>query len=143
MNDTSWAWLAGLFEGEGCISFVGVNSVLLTIQMTDRDVIERCAKITGAGNVRGPVIRPGVKDQWYWKVGKVDDILAILDEIEPYFGERRSSRCVIAQERLKLVPRKGFCKRGHPKSGDNLYISPKGQRHCKECQHLRYMATKK
>ena len=32
------------------------------------------------------------------------------------------------------------CPKGHPYSGDNLYIDPIGQRHCKECVRLRYLA---
>lgn len=36
MNPTTTAWLAGIFEGEGCISFTGQNSVCLDITMTDR-----------------------------------------------------------------------------------------------------------
>ena len=33
--------------------------------------------------------------------------------------------------------RKTHCIRGHPLIGDNLYITPKGRRQCKECQHIR------
>jgi hypothetical protein len=30
--------------------------------------------------------------------------------------------------------RKTHCKKGHPLSGDNLYINPKGERNCRTCQ---------
>lgn len=30
-----------------------------------------------------------------------------------------------------------FCMQGHPMSGDNLYVSPKGQRKCKACARIR------
>lgn len=33
----------------------------------------------------------------------------------------------------KRGPYKTHCKYGHPRSGDNLYISPKGQRACRAC----------
>lgn len=31
-------------------------------------------------------------------------------------------------------PVKTHCKRGHPLSGDNLYVSPSGRRHCRACR---------
>lgn len=30
---------------------------------------------------------------------------------------------------------KTHCKRGHPLSGDNLYVSPSGSRHCRTCRN--------
>ena len=40
-----------------------------------------------------------------------------------------------AAKRLKAAPNapKQFCKQGHPFAGDNLYVSPKGQRLCRTC----------
>lgn len=34
--------------------------------------------------------------------------------------------------------RRTKCKRGHRLTGDNLIITPKGYRFCKECKYLRY-----
>ena len=42
--------------------------------------------------------------------------------------------------------RKSNCKRGHPLSGENLYVSPQGSRQCKSCmrtQHAAYRRTVK
>jgi DNA-binding CsgD family transcriptional regulator len=36
--------------------------------------------------------------------------------------------------------RQSHCRRGHPLSGDNLYVAPKGVRQCKACRRLRYCA---
>lgn len=33
--------------------------------------------------------------------------------------------------------RKKTCKRGHPLSGENLYINPRGVRNCKTCERAR------
>ena len=38
---------------------------------------------------------------------------------------------------FKPVPKKGFCKRGHQYKGHNLYVSPGGQRKCRECRKTR------
>lgn len=34
-------------------------------------------------------------------------------------------------------PRKAVCVRGHPRSGANLYVSPGGQRQCRQCNEIR------
>lgn len=48
------AWLAGLLEGEGCfVKHPCGNSIRIHLGMTDRDVVERAAKIWGK-SVRGP-----------------------------------------------------------------------------------------
>jgi hypothetical protein len=38
---------------------------------------------------------------------------------------------------------KAFCKRGHPLSGDNLYVSPKGFRQCRMCSRSNHTAYRK
>ncbi|PWT75530.1 MAG: hypothetical protein C5B59_08610 [Bacteroidetes bacterium] len=41
----------------------------------------------------------------------------------------------------KMRPTQTHCKRGHERSGDNLYTAPNGAKACKECQrqsHSRY-----
>jgi Recombination endonuclease VII len=35
------------------------------------------------------------------------------------------------------LPKKTHCKRGHPLSGDNLYVSPQGIRYCRLCSTAR------
>jgi|GEM_PF-3157151 hypothetical protein len=39
--------------------------------------------------------------------------------------------------------RKDKCLRGHPLSGDNLYVTPKGQRTCRECGRIRSRAYRR
>ena len=67
MTEAEWAWLGGLFEGEGCIAWTGKNSVTLTVNMTDRDVVERVLSATATGRLRGPYrLREKVKPMWSW-----------------------------------------------------------------------------
>jgi hypothetical protein len=52
MNELEKAWLAGLFEGEGCVCIVGKTdrykgSPRVIIGMTDEDVITRAANLMG------------------------------------------------------------------------------------------------
>ncbi len=39
--------------------------------------------------------------------------------------------------------KKEYCKRGHPRSGDNLYTSPKGERQCRVCSRINWLARYK
>lgn len=36
----------------------------------------------------------------------------------------------------KLKREKTHCRRGHPYSGENLYVDKRGKRHCKECNRI-------
>src|SRR5437660_7917080 len=110
MDKASTAWLAGLFEGEGCISFTGKSSVCVTIKMSDRDVIERCRTVSGVGRIYGPWPRPSGKPMWEWNVYPVEDVERLLQALLPWLGERRRAKALAAVERLAEVRRPGFCK---------------------------------
>jgi hypothetical protein len=137
-TETEWAWVAGIFEGEGCISFPGKYSVALRVNMTDRDIIERLQAVTQVGDVRGPITQKGYKDQWFWAVARAAEAQMVLERLAPYFGVRRSERAAEGLKRLALVRRDGFCHRGHPMSGDNLLVGRKGTyRQCRACMRIR------
>ena len=79
-------YLAGLFDGEGCVQFhrryrarrgrIGKRYYCLTctldISMTDKPTIAHVKKITGVGNLskrvknKSPSSKPHWKDQWRW-----------------------------------------------------------------------------
>jgi hypothetical protein len=134
-----WQWFAGLFEGEGHIAFTGVNSVELTLGSTDEDVIRRVHEAVGR---RGRVYwRKRAKahwsDAWIWDCTDSSDVEHILRKIAPHLCRRRGDRARAAQERLSKCRRKGFCKRGHPMSGENLYVPPnRGHPQCKACRTM-------
>lgn len=47
MKHTDLLWLAGLLEGEGCFNIRSDNRVRIAVEMTDKDVVERVAKLFG------------------------------------------------------------------------------------------------
>lgn len=126
------AWFAGLFEGEGSISFPR-KSPSLSVAMTDEDVVRRAQAIVGAGNVTGPYLPPKLqggyhKPVWRWSVGG-SKAAAVLLWIYPYLGIRRRERIeevVGAWMDLPFAGRgshqkfKTHCPQGHPYDGDNL-----------------------
>lgn len=98
------AWLAGLFEGEGCIS-VKPNAVRLVVGMTDEDVVRRCRDVTGAGTLRWRTpSQPGWKPQLIWSVGHRRDVSRLLLAMAPLLGERRRSKALQAAEKLASMP---------------------------------------
>ena len=107
------AWLAGLFEGEGCISThqgkTGRAYWILQIQMTDEDVVRRAAEVAGAGMVTGPYSsrRENRKPQWAWRACKRGDVYALLVALWPWLRTRRRARAREALLALPPVIRKG------------------------------------
>ena len=99
------AWAAGLFEGEGTISVPPgrPRSVVLKVDMTDRDVLERFTRIVGVSHVRAThssnPLR-GSKPQWRWFASSSTDVLRILRMFLPYLGERRTAKAQEAIARL-------------------------------------------
>lgn len=137
MTDAEIAWLAGIVEGEGCIAFPGVYSTVLTIGMTDKDVIDRCHALVGAG-ARYVTSKGRHKPQYIWKLADQHKMRELLALLLPWMGERRSARIREAFGRLEKVRRTGRCRRDHQMSGDNLYVSPGGQRMCRACADFRH-----
>lgn len=88
------AWLAGLFEGEGCLyAHASTGTWQVTIAMCDEDVVRRAHAIAGVGTVRW--VRPGRENwspQWRFTTGARDDIHQMLTRLLPYLGERRTEK---------------------------------------------------
>lgn len=95
------AWLAGWLEGEGCIEIIG-RGARLTGTTTDKDVAERARELAG-GRIYS-CQRPDRKLRYDWRVTKRDEVLALLLQLEPWFGERRQARAREAIEHLEAHP---------------------------------------
>ena len=94
------AWAAGLFEGEGCLSF-GHRTLHATLAMTDVDVVDRFQSIVGFGQRRervdGHRSDPrGYKHEWktayVWDASSFEHVQALIAMFWPFFGERRRAR---------------------------------------------------
>ena len=144
-------YLAGLFEGEGCISRQSnTGGFRLDIQMADEDVLRTAQERAGGiGSLyltknRDPS-RQHHKPLWRWSVVRSRDAAGLLMTMYPLLGERRQARAREALEQWReLTPPKSdrsHCKRGHPLSGENLYryVAKNGHTHrsCKTCRALR------
>jgi hypothetical protein len=90
----TWAWFAGLVEGEGCFCLAGRVTQTLGIEMTDHDVIKRAAGLAG-GNVRHkPDPRPNNQDCWVVNTPVARLRADVIENIGPWLGARRHAKCV-------------------------------------------------
>lgn len=147
-SDLLIAWAAGLFEGEGTIVAGGKRErrVGLALVMTDEDVVRRFGGVVGFGHVTGPYDR-GHKPTWHWHCRSARDVEAVLGQLLPYLGARRTAKALEALAIASTIgPRwqdRTHCKRNHLLAGDNLRVTVKNgrtKRHCRACERARYEA---
>jgi len=147
-DDQAIAWLAGLFEGEGCMSIAKNGGTRLTIRMTDRDVIDRVNAMFPGTKIQVITPKPAKpeyaqpKTQYAWRISNPDTVREILNLLLPWFGERRAAK---AREVLHhLDTRVGMgghnrnlthCAQGHEYTPENTYLRPgTTHRHCRTCR---------
>lgn len=84
------AYLAGLYDGEGCIGYRirrsdGYPTVSLDVCMTDSKAVDWAQSATGCGKVYFKKVNRGNRrDVYYWKVTSLDQIAWILKQCRPY-----------------------------------------------------------
>jgi hypothetical protein len=102
---TDIVWAAGLFEGEGSIHMKTdrPRQRVLSIGMTDKDVMERFVDVVGYGNLQGPYIAKLRKPFWKWQLYKKTEVLRILKLFLPHFGKRRAEKAIEAINHLNEI----------------------------------------
>lgn len=98
MQHDELMWLSGLLEGEGYFGLTGARGTdkrypVISVSMTDKDVIERAAAALGTP-VNGPYqpsTRPNARPYWTAKVtGR--KAWHLLLELRPHMGLRRRTK---------------------------------------------------
>lgn len=99
ISERDLGWICGLFEGEGSISTNGSHGKKLNITSTDRDVVERFARIIGCGRVaqdlsksRQEKMKHGAKSVYTWTVSNWREIRPILLMMLPLMSDRRKQK---------------------------------------------------
>jgi hypothetical protein len=151
-TDVEWAWVAGVFEGEGSISHSPANnSASLVVTMTDKDVIDSIARLTGVGTVNGPYLdkRRESKPIWRWTCTRQADFRVVAEKMLPWLHDRRSARLNHVLSLLrpygvgKPKPKpKTHCIRNHKFTTKNTYTTKDGRRQCRTCRRT-YKARKR
>ncbi len=97
-SDEETAWLAGLLEGEG--SFFSLRSSVggkvyrypvITVAMTDRDVITRVAELFGNGVYHMPSKNPNRLDQFRAQISG-EGAVEWMKALRPWMGARRGAK---------------------------------------------------
>ena len=98
------AWMAGLFEGEGCITGQFTRgdyfAPRLSLKMTDYDIVRRFAEMANCGHLREE--ETGHKPALRWTCTKRQDIRRLLSLMLPYFGIRRGHKALDYLDMLEL-----------------------------------------
>lgn len=93
MNDLDLYWLAGILEGEGCFSkgtSKTPNRVAITVVMTDKDIVDRVAKLFNVNWVL-KINRGDYKTQWRTQLRGAKAI-KLMHLILPIMGLRRQDK---------------------------------------------------
>ena len=99
-------WIAGLFEGEGCIRKDQRKRCTfeLKLGMTDEDVVARVLDTLKCGKIYNyPSNNPKHKDMFRWSLGNRQDIKKVLLLLLPYFGLRRAYTAQNALDEIDAV----------------------------------------
>lgn len=112
MSDIDAAWLAGLLEGEGYFQITKPrhhhpSQVVIRLSMTDRDVVEKAAKLLNNVPINEKAKTTERKTIYAISLSKRDEVEKILHQILPFMGDRRSQKineCLeVISERRKVL----------------------------------------
>lgn len=88
-TDLGFAGCGWLFDAEGCISMSRTKEpgrYILTLRttMVGRAKLEQMNSLLGAGTLRMYGPRPGRKPYWTWFCGKKEEVIRILQQLQPH-----------------------------------------------------------
>lgn len=90
-NQCDVAWLAGLLEGEGSFQISAHNSIILSVEMTDEDIIQRVSILLNTSYALVKPRKAHFKTSYRLQI-KGSRAAAIMSQILPFMGERRSKK---------------------------------------------------
>ena len=99
MDRAEAAYLAGLLDGEGCLSVRRGRWARPGIEvcMTQRAPLARAQEITGAGSIyRRRETRERRRDVWKWCVTRGDELLRIVRAVQPWLTVKTADAHVVA-----------------------------------------------
>jgi hypothetical protein len=119
-NKEELAYLAGLFDGEGCISITQLwtkenyqlAQARITIKMCDKQGIDLAHRLFG-GRVRLQKIKKG-RDQWVWNITTRPEICRFIDAVGPY--------CRIKTAQFEIFQQFNETFTGHNRKGRGMKV---------------------
>lgn len=100
MDSDKAAWVAGLFEGEATfvkyVDRLGRARISIVISSVDLDVLRQLERFIPEGAVRGPYRHAagsvGKQPFWTYRLHARAAVVAVLQQIRPRMGERRTGQ---------------------------------------------------
>lgn len=99
LSPTELAYLAGFFDGEGCVGIKkpskkrGQHAPYVTVSQLRPEVLQRFKAAFG-GNIRF-AHRCGKNGIWAWQTTGMKGVIPFLDQIEPYLLVKRAEAQVV------------------------------------------------
>ncbi len=113
-NQADVAWAAGLFEGEGCLTWHSVPDTVagrrfkVSIGSNDKDVLDKFAALFPVGKVRGPYKDgKGRRVSWQYQCTIAEHVYAVVVALYPWLCSRRKARIEQFLTLFKQYRRKG------------------------------------
>jgi hypothetical protein len=99
------AYLAGLFDGEGCITENGQGHYVAQIGMTDETVIRWVAQVGGTVRIEDGPNRGNRKPLYRWRLTAANDVQAFLRAIHPYLIVKQAAaeNAIVAIDGRQMV----------------------------------------
>jgi AraC-like DNA-binding protein len=109
MNNEDFYWLIGLLEGEGSFGSgppSAPSQCYISVQMTDKDIIKKVARLFNRSYWFCKSKNPKHKDSWITRL-RAGDAAKLMENIKKHMSHRRQEQIERAlQSRSKLKPSK-------------------------------------
>ena len=95
MSEAEWAWVAGLFEGEGTVGAYSVDTsnrlyIKIRISMSDESPPAQAQQFTGLGILCSYISsRQDAKRMYEWRVSGIEQVTEVYSRLSPYLSHRR------------------------------------------------------
>ena len=99
---TNIGWLAGMYEGEGCIEKTSTRGYRLSIVSTDLDIIEKIQAFAGGSVYPQKRYKAHHKPAWRWRLGTKEEVVKLLTQMLPFLGNRRAYDALNALDIMEL-----------------------------------------
>lgn len=112
-SETDKAWVAGLIDGDGCLSLSTGNSSfrkpILVVDNTDMEILDELKRLYGGGLVKKRRREDHHRQAWSWRVYGASQIIALLVDVLPYMHcpSKRARAWMLVEEYRDVTPRNG------------------------------------
>ena len=134
-------WLAGLLEGEGCFYWAKNNSPLISLAMTDLDIVEKVRDIIHPNGSIGRVERTEKHKVIYRFKTYGGNSIEWMKLLYPLMGIRRREKISqildLWNNRKPSGLERTICPKGHDVSDSNSYYLQGNHKICKICNKRR------